>query len=149
MTNTANSNGLFRSGLAGAFTCCALAIFGCQNGEKDVVDVQGCVTYQGRPVSIGTMSFSPKSIAVGASQRPATAVLDAEGTYRLKAFRSQFGMPPGDYLVSVLSYEGSMLDPTTVKYLVPKKFSDSGTSGLVATVPESHSGTLKIDFDIK
>jgi hypothetical protein len=86
---------------------------------------------------------------MGATQRPATAVLEADGTYRLKAFRSRFGMPPGDYAVTVLSYEGSMLDPASLKYLVPKKFSESKSSGLVANVPDKHSGTLELNFEMR
>lgn len=149
MITTANSQLRVRAGLSVALTLSVLVCLGCQSGEKDVVDVQGRVTYQGQPVSAGTISFSPKSVTQGATQRPATAVLETDGTYRLKAYRNQFGMPPGEYAVSVLSYQGSMLDPSTVKYLVPKKFSESGTSGLVATIPESHPGGLQIDFNIQ
>lgn len=134
-----------------AFGCTFLLLpsIGCQNDDPEVVDVQGRVTYQGQPVSAGTIRFAPQIAEVGSTQRPATAVLDTDGTYRLKAFRSRFGMPPGEYLVSVLSYEGSMMDPKTVKYLVPKKFAESHSSGLTATVPEGHSGPMKLDFDIK
>ena len=141
---------VIRNWLATAGICCALLQLGCQSDEQAVVEVQGRVTYQGQPVSTGTISFSPKSATgMGSAQRPATAVLDANGAYRLKAFRSRFGMPPGEYAVSVLSYEGSMLDQSSVKYLVPKKFSEGGTSGLLAEVPESHSGPLELNFDIQ
>lgn len=147
-SNTAEySNWLFRTGFGAAVTCVAFSLLGC-GSEKEVVDVQGRVTYQGQPVSTGTISFSPKSISQGASQRPATAALETDGTYRLKAYRNQFGMPPGEYVVSVLSYEGSVMEPSKLKYLVPKKYSEGGTSGLIATVPESHAGTLNLDFDI-
>jgi len=139
----------FRRGLLSVSFAVALACLGCQSNEPEVVEVQGRVTYQGQPVTTGTISFSPQTVDMGAPQRPATAVLDADGSYRLKAFRSRFGMPPGEYAVSVLSYEGSMLEPKTVKYLIPKKFSVSGTSGLVATVPDDHAGILELNFDIQ
>ena len=144
----ANSNWLIRNVLAITCIFCALAFFGCQSNEQNVMEVQGRVNYQGQPVSTGTISFSPKSAAVGTAQRPATAVLEPNGTYRLKAFRSRFGMPPGEYAVSVLSYEGSMMEKEKIKYLVPKKYSDTLTSGLTATVPNDQSGTLEVNFDI-
>jgi hypothetical protein len=149
MTSIAITIRRIRKNLATGLLFCALSSLGCQSNEQNVVDVQGRVTYQGQPASTGTISFSPKSAAIGATQRPATAVLDANGTYRLKAFRSRFGMPPGEYTVSILSYKGSMLDPSSLKYLIPKKFSELGTSGLLATVPEGHSGTLELNFDLK
>ena len=149
MMPTTSTSIFSRNGLAAIGICCVLASLGCQSDEQSVVDVQGRVTYQGQAVSTGTISFSPKSAGVGTAQRPATAVLGADGTYRLKAFRNRFGMPPGEYAVSVLSYQGSMLDPSSLKYLVPKKFSETGTSGLLANVPESHTGLLELNFDIK
>jgi hypothetical protein len=83
-----------------------------------------------------------------ASSRPVTAVLDGDGAFRMKAFRSRFGMSPGDYAGSILSYEGSMMEPEKVKYIVPKKYADTRSSGLTATVPDDHSGTLELNFDI-
>jgi hypothetical protein len=133
-------------------TICAaitLAAIGCNNSQEDVVDVRGRVTYKGQPVTTGTVRFTPTQVAMGeASSRPVTAVLDSDGAYRMKAFRSRFGMSPGDYAVSILSFEGSMMEPETVKYLVPKKYSDTRTSGLTATVPVDQSGTLELNFDI-
>lgn len=127
--------------------CCAFLCASCSKKDPAVVEIHGRVTYLGKPVSPGTISFSPQNVQMGATQRPATAVLDANGTYRIKAFRDRYGMPPGEYAVSVLSYNGSMLD-STVEYLVPQKFANSSTSGLLAKVPEDYSGVLELNFDI-
>src|SRR5262245_11787782 len=100
-----------------------MILHGCTHDQENVVDVRGRVTYKGQPVTTGTVRFTPIQVEVGsASSRPVTAVLDNEGSYRMKAFRSRFGMSPGDYAVSILSYEGSMMEPEKVKYVVPKKY---------------------------
>jgi hypothetical protein len=134
--------------LAAAVCVSLTLIVGCGGSDRELVDVQGRVTYQGKPVAKAVLGFSPTEVSMGASQRPATAITGDDGIYRLKAFRDQFGMPPGDYRVSVLCYEGSMAEPATVRYLVPKKYSDADTSGLVAQVPQERKGTLEINFDI-
>jgi hypothetical protein len=140
------------TGLLGRLTFCGavtLAMFGCNGSQENVVDVRGRVTYKGQPVTTGTVRFTPTHMAMGeASSRPVTAVLDGDGSYRMKAYRSRFGMSPGDYAVSILSYEGSMMEPEKVKYIVPKKYADTRTSGLTATIPQDQSGSLELNFDI-
>lgn len=122
---------------------------GCKGDAPEVVDVRGRVTYKGQPVTSGTIRFTPTLVEVGnAKSRPVTAVLDSDGTYRLKSFRTRFGMAPGDYAVSILSYEGSMLAPNTVRYLVPKQYAETRTSGLKASIPDSHTGVLELNFDV-
>jgi hypothetical protein len=125
-----------------------LLVAGCGGSDRELIDVQGRVTYQGNPVAGAVLGFSPTDVAMGGTQRPATAITDDEGIYRLKAFRDEFGMPPGTYRVSVLCYEGSMAEPETVRYIVPQEFSDAETSGLVAEIPESRSRPLELNFDI-
>ncbi|MCO6044673.1 carboxypeptidase-like regulatory domain-containing protein [Aeoliella sp. ICT_H6.2] len=126
-----------------------VVVTGCGKQQRELTFVEGRVTYQGSPVAGGTVRFTPEEVAIGAAQRPATSVTDAEGRYRVKAYRDQAGIPPGDYLVSVMWYEGSMADPASVRHLIPEKYSDASTSGLSASVPKEIRGALKLDFDLK
>jgi len=125
-----------------------MSTLGCGGSDRELVDVQGRVTYQGKPMAGALLGFTPTEVGMGASQRPATAVTGEDGVYRLKAYRGEFGMPPGRYRVSVLCYEGSMAEPETVRYLIPKKYSNADTSGLTADVPQERTGTLELDFEI-
>lgn len=125
-----------------------ILLSGCNGSDRELIDVQGKVTYQAKPVAGAVLSFVPSDVGMGVTQRPATAITDSEGVYRLKAYRDEFGMPPGTYRVSVLCYEGSMAAPESVRYLVPKEFSDAETSGLVAEIPQHRSRPLELNFDI-
>lgn len=125
-----------------------IMISGCGDTGRELIDVQGRVTYQGQPVVRAVLGFSPVDVGIGGSQRPAVAITDEDGVYRLKAFRGEFGMPPGSYRVSILCYEGSMAEPETVRYLVPKKYSDTTTSGLTAEIPPYSERPLELDFNL-
>lgn len=124
------------------------AMAGCGGSDRDLIDVQGRVTYKGQPVARAILGFSPVDVRIGASQRPATAITDDQGIYRLKAYRDEFGMPPGTYRVSILCYEGSMAEPETVRYVVPKEYSDAETSGLTAEIPPAYARPLTLDFHL-
>lgn len=121
---------------------------GCSGGDRELIDVQGKITFQGKPVVGAVLSFVPSDVGMGVTQRPATAITDSEGVYRLKAYRDEFGMPPGTYRVSVLCYEGSMADPESVRYLVPQEYSKAETSGLVAEIPQHRSRPFELNFAI-
>lgn len=125
-----------------------ITIAGCGDAGRELIDVQGRVTHQGQPVVHAVLGFSPVDVGIGVSQRPAVAITDNDGVYRLKAYRGEFGMPPGTYRVSILCYEGSMAEPETVRYLVPKKYSDTTTSGLTAEIPPQSERPLEIDFNL-
>ncbi|WP_425401014.1 carboxypeptidase-like regulatory domain-containing protein [Aeoliella sp.] len=122
---------------------------GCGKQDRGLTYVEGRVTYNGSPVTGATVRFTPESVSIGTGQRPATSITDSDGCYRVKAYRDQAGMPPGDYLVSVMWYEGSMADPESVRHLIPEKYNDARTSGLTASVPKEIRGAVKLNFDLK
>jgi hypothetical protein len=106
--------------------------------------VSGLVTLDGKPVTRGTVAFSPTS-----GGQKAIGLIDESGRYELSTNREK-GLDAGNYAVSVSSRErGNVGDgggpPMPGKYLVPKKYSDANTSGLVFDV---HSGGNKIDIAI-
>ncbi len=73
--------------------------------------VRGMVTFQGQPLSGGTIVFAPDRER-GGSGKPIVATLEPDGTYRLIATGSA-GIPPGWYRVAIaepaIHYQGDTL----------------------------------------
>lgn len=114
-------------------------LIGC--GGK-AASVSGKVTLDGEPVTRGTVAFTPT-----AGGQRATGIIDENGAYELSTNR-EAGLDVGSYAVSVTSRErGQVGDgggpPMPGKYLVPQKFSDANTSGLVFDVQRG-SNTIDI-----
>ena len=110
------------------------------------VPVSGKVTFNGKPLTLGTVAFVP----TGSKQsRPATGELDSSGAYKLMTYEPGDGAHPGDYKVSVSAFEGANpLDKVEGKPILPQKYYRADTSGLTATIkPDSSSET--IDFTLE
>ena len=121
-----------------AFILCAV---GC--GGKPA-KVQGAVTLDGQPVTRGTIGFSP----VDGGQK-AVGVIDGNGNYDLRTNRER-GLEVGEYAVTVSSRERGEVDenggpPMPGKFLVPRRYSSSNTSGLRFEV-QSGSNTINLEL---
>ncbi len=142
------------TGLKRALTICGPAIFagllcGCGSGEEptpETVPVQGKVTYQGKPVPKGTISFQPSD------GRPAVGEIQSDGTYSLSTFGEKDGAILGAHKVMVVAKSGDPSKmPSTPGYvppkdLVPQKYGSTATSGLETTVSKDKTS---YDFDLK
>lgn len=118
----------------------ALAPAAC--GGSGLAGVSGTVTYQGKPVAKGTVTF----VSTTSGGRNATGELQADGSYTLHTEQPGDGAAPGDYLVTVYAHDEPVLDytpkkPVRPKLLVPVKFERPETSGLKASV-KSGSNTF-------
>lgn len=121
-----------------ALVLCAL---GC--GGKPA-RVHGVVTLDGQPVTRGTVGFSP----VGGGQK-AVGVIDGNGNYDLRTNRES-GLEVGEYAVTVSSRERGEVDenggpPMPGKFLVPRRYSFSNTSGLRFEVQKG-SNTINLEL---
>ncbi len=126
-----------------------ITAWGCGSPSEhpETVPVQGKVTYKGAPVPQGTITFESDSGPL------ATGQIQPDGTYKLSTFNEGDGAVPGHAKVFVVA---NTADPTlmpgsspgykTPKDLVPKKYSNSATSGLEANVTKDGP---PIDFDLK
>ncbi|MCA9234183.1 MAG: carboxypeptidase regulatory-like domain-containing protein [Planctomycetales bacterium] len=111
---------------------------GCQEPDNGV-DVQGAVTYQGRAVPRGIVSFSPTS------GRPINAQIDDAGKYAVR-------LPPGEYRVTVtLSTElpegwkeGDPLPRPKVK--LPPIYSNPVKTPLTATIAADQATPVDIEL---
>lgn len=138
------------SGLILAAAGVLVVAVGCSHEASPLTRVEGRITYQGKAVSQGVVSFTAVAKPGVDGPPPAAAALESDGTYRLRAQRDIDGVLPGEYAVSVTSYRNpQQLPGQKVEYAVPAKYADPRTSGLTATVPPDAAGkSLRFDFDL-
>lgn len=142
---------------------------GSDPGRTDTVAVTGTVTYQGAPVEGATVTFQPQSPATvpgqGTTQPAAFGTTDAEGHFTLVTPPAASGAVPGMYQVTVVKMDAPPTPPAEPadsanyvppkegkptpppKNLLPKKYSQPGTSGLTATVTDD-PGKNDFKFDL-
>ncbi|WP_422925244.1 hypothetical protein [Singulisphaera sp. PoT] len=126
-----------------------LGISGCTppaEPHPKTVEVKGKVSYQGRPLTRGTITFRPDD------GRPALGDIQPDGSYTLSTFEKDDGAIIGHHRVSVSSSDE---DPTVMpgspnyrpaRELIPKKYTTFESSGLDATVGEQPRPQ---NFDLK
>ena len=125
-----------------SFLFCALLFTGCGPSGPVEYPVSGVVTYQGKPLSLGTIFFQPKG------GKMAVATIDKKGRYSLKVVEGTSRVtiqaippsPPG---------RDNPLEPGYVapKSLIPLRYSKATQSDLDAEVKPSDANV--ISFDLK
>jgi len=128
-------------------TVATLIVPGCGRSGPEMAAVFGKVTYNGKPVPMGTISFQPDA----PDGRTAVGEIDSDGSYQLQTENPGDGAQLGSYHVSISAVDAPVLDyipakPVPPKRLVPEKYEKPETSGLTATVK---SGKNEIPFDLK
>ncbi len=129
----------------------ALALAGCGSTGEGMEAVSGTVTYKGKPVTTGMISFQP----VDPKGRVATSAIGPDGSYTLQTENPSDGALPGQYTVvisAIQTDEGpppDFINPKAPKpkSLIPAKYGKPTDSGLTATVNEGESNV--IPFDLK
>lgn len=122
-----------RLGVVSAIGLC-LAAAGCGGGPPRPLAVRGQVTYQGRPLARGTVTFIPAEPGP-----PATGQIQPDGQYTLSTFRPGDGALPGRYTVMVIAVGdtvGRLPDEGNppAALLIPRKYASHRTSELIADV---------------
>jgi hypothetical protein len=108
--------------------------------------VSGKVSYQGKPVMKGTVTF----VATDPNRRNATGLLDPNGRYTLQTEERGDGAEVGTFDVTIYAHDEPVLDykpkvPAKPQPLVPTKYENPKTSGLQRTVK---NGSNTFDFDL-
>ena len=120
---------------------------GCGQSLPATVKVSGKVTYHGKAVPHGTVSFMPmQAAAEGQSQQPATGRIQADGSYIIQTFRIGDGVRPGEYGIAIVApanETASVVPVKNVEYLVPKKYLSPQTSGLTITIENGSRSVVK------
>lgn len=134
--------------LGTALAVCALAV-GCGSGGPVMGRVSGTVSFEGKPLEKGTVTFIPTDD----KRPPATGTIQAGGYYVLKTTEPGDGAVVGQYKVAVSDIDSEVLNtplpgmPVKVpKSAIPKKYLDANTSSLEAAV---ESGSQTRDFDLQ
>lgn len=114
---------------------CALAIAGCGPREQ-IVPVSGQVSYNGKPLTFGGVSFHPPK------GQPARGTIDEQGRFVLSTHAEGDGAVVGKHQVRVTCYEGQHAsarsrpdaEPALGKLLIPERYSSIATSGIEVEV---------------
>lgn len=140
----------------GALTCLAF-VLGCGGGDgakpmKNLVPVKGTVTYDGKPLDHGMVSFAP---AEGSAGQPATGKIE-NGSFTMITTVSAPGVVAGKYRVRIESTDAAgtpappPLNPgdkyTPPKSLISEKYTDFKSSGLKVDVKP---GMEPLKWDLK
>jgi hypothetical protein len=141
-----------------------IVLAGCSNSSRPpTYPVTGTVTWQGKPLAGAAITFVP----TGEGGDAASAITDSEGKYALTTWEAGDGARPGEYRVKVSKQAGETVDPSKrvqnlsyeeeqkiyventrppppARRLIPAKYEDDQTSGLVHKVEDKPT-----TFDIK
>jgi len=121
---------------------------GCDSGGPVMGRVSGTVTYKGKPIEKGTISFSPTD-----GQRPSATGTITNGSYTLQTTEPGDGAVVGEYRVAFSDIDSAQLNtdlpgmPVKVaKSALPKKYSNPGESGKTAKVDKG-GNTINFELD--
>jgi len=126
------------------------AASGCGSGEDRLVPVEGVVTLDGKPLTVGGVAFKPDATKGNKTQHQPVGELDENGRYTLTT-TNRPGAPPGWYKVLVFSSE-QMKDslrggaPTDPKWVTDRKYTAEATTPLSVEVVE---GAKDRAYDLK
>jgi hypothetical protein len=144
--NAATRPGSWRLGRLLAIGLIALTPLACGKGGPELAKVTGKVTYNGKPVTKGTITF----VTIDKTGRNATGAIQPDGSYTLQTEEPGDGAQLGDYNVTIAARDEEILDytppkPIPPKRLVPEKYEKPQTSGLTKKVV---SGSNSFNFDL-
>jgi hypothetical protein len=120
---------------------------GCNDGPQ-IVPLKGKVTYKGEPLKFGGVMLQP----VGG--QPASGTINPDGTFVLSTNSSGDGATVGTNRIRVTCFEGQAPDATgdpntersLGRSLIPYRYNDIDTSGLVVDVQPRGNEDLVIDL---
>jgi hypothetical protein len=134
----------FRRAAGAALALSLAALVGCGGGGTKRASVEGTVTYDGKPIDNGSITFVPD----GGGDRPKAGGSIKDGKYSIGA--GEGGPVPGKYKVEITwdKSVGKKLDPdiqggANTKQVLPDKFNKATT-----LTAEVKSGTNTIDFPL-
>lgn len=126
-----------------------LVTAGCNGGSSDgprTVKASGVVTLDGVPVEKAQVVFIDDS-----NKYPAYSPTDAQGKFDLRLSETKMGAVPGPYKVQVSKtlLESGDGSEVSLKYGLPKKYSNFMQSGLTFTVPDAGTSDIKLELKSK
>jgi hypothetical protein len=110
---------------------------GCGSKGPKPVPVSGVVMIDGKPLTVGFIRVVPEG------GRPSGGQIGADGRFTLGCFTKDDGCLTGTSKVEVMGFE-SQSDKMR-KWLAPRKYASTGTSGLTVTIDKA-TDALRIDL---
>lgn len=123
---------------------------GCDSSLPPTVEVRGHVTWRGKPLSDGKVTFYPAA-RDGARPRPGLCDLKPDGSFVMSTFRASDGVVPGEYHVLINSYTSQPTeDNPTAPWIwrIPDKYGDPKRTPLRVTIPADAGDIIERDFDV-
>ena len=119
---------------------------GCGERGFPTAPVRGKVTYNGKPVTSGTVLFMPDG-----DKPSATGELEPDGSYSLTTYRSGDGAVLGKHsiLITAIEDQSNRLPEErnpAPGLTIPARYNNFATSGLSAEVVE---GANTVDFELR
>ena len=147
MDNADTRTGVWRRVRFVVLAAVAMTPLACGQSGPEMASVSGKVTYNGKPVTKGTITF----VTASPGGRNATGAIQPDGSYKLQTENPGDGAQLGDYNVTVYAHDEEVLQytPTTPvkpKPLTPAKYENPKTTDLKATVKK---GSNPLDFELK
>lgn len=143
------------------FFCMLLLIsMGCGGGpdRSSTAPVSGVVTFDGAPLASGTITFETTG------SRPASGIIKEGAILNVMTYEPDDGAPIGTHKVSITATETAKsavvanpgettdFDPNYMgggNSLIPEKYNNPSTSGLVAEISDSPENVLQFDLEPK
>ena len=120
---------------------CIVAAWGCGKRGPKLVPVSGVVVNGGKPVPAAMVQFSADVAGTGKEEAyDAYGHTDEQGNFSLRTLPHGEGAALGRYKVVITCYEGPGAR------LLPRKFTDRGTTTLTVEVKEGGLKDLKLDL---
>ncbi|RCS47752.1 hypothetical protein DTL42_14645 [Bremerella cremea] len=117
-----------------------IAAVGCGSAGPEMGDVKGTVTYKGKPLTTGTITFVPETDGLP----NAFAEIQTDGTYVAQTRDFGNGVPVGKHRVMIIAVKDHGPE-APVEAILPVKYSSDSQSGLKAEVS---AGENIIDFPL-
>jgi hypothetical protein len=129
----------FRAGPTAVVACGLVLVLatGCGGPGVDLVDVEGHVTLDGKPLPEATIIFTSATPESGTS-RPSMAQTDDSGWYQLQYSTEHSGVRPGKYRVTITTFRPQSLD--SLEKVIPR---------LPELVPETYNSKSTLEIDVK
>ncbi|TWT59647.1 hypothetical protein Pan54_03550 [Rubinisphaera italica] len=122
-----------------AAMCFQIGCSGSGQPDYEMKSVSGTITFEGQPVENASVVFDAPSGA------RAFGLTDSMGQFQLETHRYGKGAPAGEYLVKVLSKEGTKVKDSSQPLEISMLYQENGVAKVVVT-DESES---RFTFDLK
>lgn len=138
-------------GLAIAFFC--VALLGCSSAPNELLHpVSGQVTFGGKPLTTGTVSFRPDASKGNKSEHHPTGTIGADGKFTLFT-GGHAGAPPGWYKVVVNAHEPALdtggAHPGLPKSIIPTRYAGNDTPLAREVLENPAAGAYDLTLEAK